>query len=266
MRYFVLRFTTLLVLFAFPAVFLAQQPRNHQQRSRTGSAESATSKSASSGRGKPPSRNPTGSPQAISSTLISRHIQLMRTPSSTQATPPMRRIISTKPLRSIAAPLQPGNTSFEAHLSLGLLLARQNKLDEARTELDAATKLDAGQANATLKARAWRALAQIDRASDPATASQRLNRSLEDKPRNTPDDTLLAAELAEQDRRLRLRLSRLQAPSRQRPKIRAGQRRSRARSHRAKEIRRCGNLPPRRARQLAGRSHAHRAARRRACR
>ena len=63
--------------------------------------------------------------------------------------------------------------SFEAHLSLGLLLARQGKLAEARPELAAATTLDPGVADPTLKARAWRALARIDRASDPADCIQR---------------------------------------------------------------------------------------------
>jgi tetratricopeptide (TPR) repeat protein len=53
--------------------------------------------------------------------------------------------------------------SFEAHLSLGLLLARQGKPEEARPELAAATQLDPGDAGPAMKARAWRALAQIDR-------------------------------------------------------------------------------------------------------
>lgn len=85
---------------------------------------------------------------------------------------------------------------FEAHLSLGLLLARQGKLDEARTELAAATILDAGDAGRTAKARAWRALAQIDRAENPTEASSDLLEALKLSP-ETPDDTLLAAELAE---------------------------------------------------------------------
>jgi Flp pilus assembly protein TadD len=87
--------------------------------------------------------------------------------------------------------------SFEAHLSLGLLLARRNKLDEARPELAAATTLDPGDAGPELKARAWRALARIDRASDPAAASNDLLQALKLSP-ETPQDTLLAAELAEQ--------------------------------------------------------------------
>ena len=72
--------------------------------------------------------------------------------------------------RAVAANPQ----SFLAHLSLGLLLARQNHFDEARTELDAATKLDPGDDGPAMKARAWRALAQIDRATDATEASNDL--------------------------------------------------------------------------------------------
>ncbi len=86
--------------------------------------------------------------------------------------------------------------SFEAHISLGLLLARQQKFQEARPELVAATTLDSGQAGPELKARAWRALARIDQATDPATASNDLLEALK-LSAETPDDTLLAAELAE---------------------------------------------------------------------
>jgi predicted Zn-dependent protease len=91
--------------------------------------------------------------------------------------------------------------SFEAHLSLGLLLARQNKADAARPALEEATKLDPGQAGPQLKARAWRALAQLDRPSqsrvgNPVLASQELLEALKLTP-ETPADTLLAAVLAE---------------------------------------------------------------------
>jgi predicted Zn-dependent protease len=87
--------------------------------------------------------------------------------------------------------------SFEAHISLGLLLARENKLDAARPELVTATTLDPGEAGPALKARAWRALARIDRDSDPAGASNDLLEALKLSP-ETPPDTLLAAELAEE--------------------------------------------------------------------
>jgi tetratricopeptide (TPR) repeat protein len=91
--------------------------------------------------------------------------------------------------------------SFEAHLSLGLLLARQDKPEEARPELVTATTLDPGDAGPALKARAWRALAQIDRPKpggdgDPTAASNDLIEALKISP-ETENDTLLAASLAE---------------------------------------------------------------------
>ena len=86
--------------------------------------------------------------------------------------------------------------SFEAHISLGLLLARQSNFDEARPELVTATTLDPGEAGVESKARAWRALARIDRATNPDAASIDLLEALKLSP-ETPDDTLLAAELAE---------------------------------------------------------------------
>lgn len=97
--------------------------------------------------------------------------------------------------------LQANPKSFESHLSLGLLLAREGKLDEARSELATATMLDPGEAGPALKARAWRALAQIDRPrpgrpGDPAAASNDLLQALKLSP-ETEDDTLLAASLAE---------------------------------------------------------------------
>ncbi len=85
---------------------------------------------------------------------------------------------------------------FEARLSLGLLLARQGKLDEARPELEAATSLDPAEAGPAAKARAWRALAQIDQNDNPTEASNDLLQALKLSP-ETPQDTLLAAELAE---------------------------------------------------------------------
>jgi len=91
--------------------------------------------------------------------------------------------------------------SFEAHLSLGLLLARQGQLVDARPELLAATTLDPGSAGPGLKARAWRALAQIDKpapgqSGDTTQASNDLLEALKLSP-ETPADTLLAASLAE---------------------------------------------------------------------
>ena len=92
--------------------------------------------------------------------------------------------------------------SFEAHVSLGLLLARQGKFEDARPELALATNLDAGEVGPLAKARAWRALAQIDRPTpdhegDTTEASNDLLEALKLSP-ETPDDTLLAAALADQ--------------------------------------------------------------------
>jgi tetratricopeptide (TPR) repeat protein len=87
--------------------------------------------------------------------------------------------------------------SFEAHLSLGLLLARQGNEDDARPELAIATTLDAGDAGPAVKARAWRALAQIDRTDHTAEASDDLLAALKLAPETTAD-TLLAASIAEQ--------------------------------------------------------------------
>jgi tetratricopeptide (TPR) repeat protein len=86
--------------------------------------------------------------------------------------------------------------SFEAHLMLGLLLARKGSLDEARTELTAATQLEPDEAGPELKARAWRALARIDSNTDLDRASDDLLEALKLTP-ETADDTLLAASLAE---------------------------------------------------------------------
>ncbi len=86
--------------------------------------------------------------------------------------------------------------SFEARLSLGLLLARENKTDDARPELAAATGLDPGDAGPAMKARAWRALAKIDSQQDPAEASDDLLEALKLSPETT-SDTLLAGKIAE---------------------------------------------------------------------
>jgi predicted Zn-dependent protease len=88
--------------------------------------------------------------------------------------------------------------SFESHLSLGLLLARQGKMPDARPELSTATTLDPGVAGPKAKARAWRALAQIDRVPNPTEASNDLLEALKITP-ETPEDTLLAAGLAESE-------------------------------------------------------------------
>jgi tetratricopeptide (TPR) repeat protein len=97
--------------------------------------------------------------------------------------------------------LEANPNSFEAHLALGLLLARQGKKDEAHTELLAATTLDPGEAGPAMKARAWRALARLDNPGpdgqgNATEASNELLEALKLTP-ETPADTLLAADLAE---------------------------------------------------------------------
>src|SRR5271168_3990319 len=60
-------------------------------------------------------------------------------------------------------------TYFDPHLTLGLLLARSGKLTLAHAELLQATTLTTD--NPLLKARAYRALASIDKSSNPSAAS-----------------------------------------------------------------------------------------------
>jgi tetratricopeptide (TPR) repeat protein len=99
--------------------------------------------------------------------------------------------------------------SFEAEVSLGLLLARTGKAAEARPALWAATTMEPSADGAfdlkAAKARAWRALAEIDAhgvegdaglKADPAQASIDLLEALKLSP-ETEGDTLLAASLAE---------------------------------------------------------------------
>jgi predicted Zn-dependent protease len=87
--------------------------------------------------------------------------------------------------------------SLEAHLSLGLLLARQDQFAEARAELVSATTLEPGEGGPELKAKAWRALARIDQNTDAAQASNDLLQALK-LSQETEADTLLAASLADQ--------------------------------------------------------------------
>lgn len=92
--------------------------------------------------------------------------------------------------------IEANGRSFEASLSLGLLLARQGKSDDAHEELVETTKLDPGEGGPALKARAWRALATLDAKDNPALASTELLEALKVTPEG-PADTLLAAQLAE---------------------------------------------------------------------
>jgi predicted Zn-dependent protease len=82
---------------------------------------------------------------------------------------------------------------LEPHVALGLLLARNGHMDDARTELLAAVKMPAG--DPLLKARAFRALARIDQQARPDQARDELLEALKLSP-ETREDTLLTAELA----------------------------------------------------------------------
>jgi tetratricopeptide (TPR) repeat protein len=95
--------------------------------------------------------------------------------------------------------------SFEAQISLGLLLARLGKSAEGKPVLEIATTLDPGPAGPVAKSKAWRALAQINMRgpggesggkADPAQASVDLLEALKLSP-ETKDDTLMAASLAD---------------------------------------------------------------------
>ena len=99
--------------------------------------------------------------------------------------------------QSYRAAIAADPTFLDPHVALGLLLARASRLGEARTELLAATTLASpnSQPDPTLKARAYRALARIDQKTLPAEARDELLAALKLSP-ETPEDTLLAAELA----------------------------------------------------------------------
>ena len=84
---------------------------------------------------------------------------------------------------------------FEARLALGLILAQEGD-SGAREQLQAAAMLDPNPPNAAAKGQALRALARLVRQTDPDTAKQALIDALRITP-ETPDDTMLAAEIAE---------------------------------------------------------------------
>ena len=85
---------------------------------------------------------------------------------------------------------------FEAHLALGLLLAHQAKFDQAREQLEQATRLSPQPPNAAAEAEAYRSLAELDRSSDPPAARNALVAALKLSP-ETPNDLLLTAQIAE---------------------------------------------------------------------
>lgn len=86
-------------------------------------------------------------------------------------------------------------TFFEPRLALGLLLARTGKLAEAHSLLEEAVKLNPAT-EPEFKGRAWRAMARIDEQQNPAAARDELLDALKISP-ETPEDTLMSAELAE---------------------------------------------------------------------
>ena len=83
---------------------------------------------------------------------------------------------------------------LEPHVALGLLLARNDHFDAARTELLAVKNVPSD--DQALRARAFRALARIDQNSRPSDARDELLEALKLTP-ETPSDILLGAELAE---------------------------------------------------------------------
>ena len=95
---------------------------------------------------------------------------------------------------SYRAAIAADNQYLEPRAALGLLLARQGRMDDARTALIAAAALKTE--DKPLRARVLRALARIDEKTRPAVARDELLAALQISP-ETPDDTLMAAELAE---------------------------------------------------------------------
>lgn len=85
---------------------------------------------------------------------------------------------------------------FESRLALGMMLASQGKSDEARTELTQATLLNPSPPDPAARAQAFRALAALDRNSDPAAARTALLAALRLSP-ETSEDLLLTAQIAE---------------------------------------------------------------------
>ena len=87
-------------------------------------------------------------------------------------------------------------SQFEARLALGLILAAKGQTNDAREQLEAATKLNPAPPNPVAKAQAYRTLAQLLRTTDPDAAKQALLQALSMSP-ETVGDTLLTAEIAD---------------------------------------------------------------------
>jgi Flp pilus assembly protein TadD len=82
---------------------------------------------------------------------------------------------------------------LEPHIALGLLLARNDRFNDARVELLAVKTVPSD--DVALRARAFRALARIDQNPRPSDARDELLEALKLTP-ETPSDILLGAELA----------------------------------------------------------------------
>jgi predicted Zn-dependent protease len=84
---------------------------------------------------------------------------------------------------------------FESRLSYGLLLAREGHPQEAQEQLTRAVTLTPDPPNPIAQAQAYRALARLERTTDPAAAKEHLLDALHIGPEQ-PDDLLLTAEIA----------------------------------------------------------------------
>jgi tetratricopeptide (TPR) repeat protein len=82
----------------------------------------------------------------------------------------------------------------QVHMALARLLRATDRKDEARQEFLLVTQN--AKADGQLKGEAWRAVANLDLATDPSVARQELLHALEVSP-ETPADTLLTGSLAE---------------------------------------------------------------------
>ena len=98
---------------------------------------------------------------------------------------------------SYRAAIEDDGGYLAARVALGLMLARQGRMDEAREELGKAAAIESGtDEDKALRARALRALARIDEKTRPAEARGELLAALQISP-ETAEDTLMAGELAE---------------------------------------------------------------------
>jgi predicted Zn-dependent protease len=130
-------------------------------------------------------------------------LEALNSPASQRATSSLQTAPSSLTPESCYRAAIAANPLFpDAHVALGLLLARANHPAEARTELLAGTQIP--DAYPALKARALRALARLDLDAsppNPAEAAADLLAALKLTPEQ-PSDILLSAEIAEATRDL----------------------------------------------------------------